>query len=570
MPPPTGAARGLTSYGDAGFSRFLRGVFLSGAGFDREDLDKPIIGIADLRSDYNPCHRDVPAIVEHVKRGVLEAGGLPMVFPTMSLGELLLSPTSMLFRNLLAMETEELIRAQPMDAAVLIGGCDKTVPAQLMAAASSDVPVIVEVTGPMLTNTFEGERVGACTDCRRLWAKYRAGDLDTAQIQNAEGALATTSGTCMVMGTASTMATMAETLGMMLPGGATPPSPTGDRLRHALQTGRRAVELARDPLLPSQILTVDAFHNALRVLSAIGGSTNAVVHLLAIARRAGVVLELPDFDVASRETPLLLDLKPSGTGYMEDFHRAGGVPVLLKELEGILRLDHVGVSGTSLRSLLADQGPPAPWQTTIRPTSAPLRPSGALAVLTGSLAPDGAVIKVSAATEALLAHTGPAVVFESPEDAALRLDDPGLEITADSVLVLRNAGPVAAGMPEAGSLPIPRRLAEAGVTDMVRVSDARMSGTSYGTVVLHCSPESAVGGPLGLVRNGDLIRLDVASRSIDLLVDEAELDRRRQDFQPTQAPRRGWHRLYATTVLQAHLGADLDFLSPAPGLTTDA
>ncbi|MCW2772067.1 MAG: dihydroxy-acid dehydratase [Nocardioides sp.] len=570
MPPPTGAARGLTSYGDAGFSRFLRGVFLSGAGFDREELDKPIIGIADLRSDYNPCHRDVPAIVEHVKRGVLEAGGLPMVFPTMSLGELLLSPTSMLLRNLLAMETEELIRAQPMDAAVLIGGCDKTVPAQLMAAASSEVPVIVEVTGPMLTNTFEGERVGACTDCRRLWAKHRAGDLDTAQIQNAEGALATTSGTCMVMGTASTMATMAETLGMMLPGGATPPSPTGDRLRHALQTGRRAVELARDPLLPSQILTVDAFHNALRVLSAIGGSTNAVVHLLAIARRAGVDLALPDFDVASRETPLLLDLKPSGTGYMEDFHRAGGVPVLLKELEGMLRLDHVGVSGTSLRSLLADQGRPARWQTTIRPTSAPLRPSGALAVLTGSLAPDGAVIKVSAATEALLAHTGPAVVFESPEDAALRLDDPSLEITADSVLVLRNAGPVAAGMPEAGSLPIPRRLAEAGVTDMVRVSDARMSGTSYGTVVLHCSPESAVGGPLGLVRNGDLIRLDVPSRSIDLLVDEAELDRRRQDFQPSPAPRRGWHRLYATTVLQAHLGADLDFLSPAPGLTADA
>lgn len=562
-PAAVGARRGLTSYGDPGFSRFLRGVFLSGAGFDREQLDKPIVGIADLTSDFNPCHRGVPGIVAQVQKGVLEAGGLPMVFPTMSLGELLLSPTSMLFRNLLAMETEELVRAQPMDAVVLVGGCDKTVPAQLMAAASSDVPVVIEVTGPMITNTFEGERVGACTDCRRLWAKFRAGDLTETQIAEAEGALATTSGTCMVMGTASTMATMAETLGMMLPGGATPPSPTGDRLRHALRSGRRAVELALDPVLPREVLTADAFHNALRVLAAVGGSTNAIVHLLAIARRAGVDLDLDTFDTLAADTPLLLDLKPSGRGYMEDFHRAGGVPVLLQELAPLLRLDHVGVTGRTLEDLLEDVSPPAPWQQTIRRLDDPLRAGGSLAVLTGSLAPDGAVIKVSAASESLLQHVGPAVVFDSPEDAALRLDDPATVVTPDSVLVLRNAGPVGAGMPEAGSLPIPRRLAAEGVTDMVRVSDARMSGTSYGTVVLHCSPESAVGGPLALVQDGDLVQLDVTARSIDLLVDDAELARRRALLPTRDLPLRGWSRLYAETVQQAHLGADLDFMGPA-------
>jgi len=555
-----GVGRGLTSYGDPGLSRFLRGAFLSAAGYDADDLERPIVGITDLTSDFNPCHRGMPGIVESVKRGVAEAGGLPLVFPTASLGETLLSPTSMLFRNLLAMETEELVRAQPMDSVVLIGGCDKTVPAQLMAAASSTVPTLVEVTGPMLSNTFEGERVGACTDCRRLWAKFRAGDLDERRIHEAEGALATTSGTCMVMGTASTMATMAETLGMMLPGGAAAPSPTGDRLRHAVRTGRRAVELTQEPVLPRDVLTADAFHNALRVLAAVGGSTNAIVHLLAISRRAGAGITLQDFDDVARETPLLLDLKPSGTGYMEDFHRAGGVPVLLRALRPLLLLDHRGVTGRTLGELVDDTPDPAPWQQTIRTLDDPLGPTGAIAVLTGSLAPYGAVVKVSAATGSLLSHTGPAVVFDSPEDAAQRLDDPALDITADSVLVLRNAGPVAAGMPEAGSLPIPQRLAAAGVTDMVRVSDARMSGTSYGTVVLHCSPESAVGGPLGLVRDGDLIRLDVENRRIDLLVDDDELAARRSSAPPRTVPARGWRRLYAETVTQAHLGADLDFM----------
>ncbi|GAB6986552.1 dihydroxy-acid dehydratase [Nocardioides pyridinolyticus] len=559
-PPARGVLRGATSYGDVGFSRFLRGAFLSAAGFDREDLERPIVGIADLTSDFNPCHRGVPGIVDAVRRGVAEAGGLPMVFPTMSLGETFLSPTSMLLRNLLAMETEELVRAQPMDAVVLVGGCDKTVPAQLMAAASSTIPVLLEVTGPMLTNTFEGERVGACTDCRRLWGRYRAGELDDDRIAAAEGALATTSGTCMVMGTASTMATVTEVLGMMLPGGAAAPSPTGDRLRHAVRTGRRAVELVDEQVLPQDVLTPDAFHNALRALAAVGGSTNAIVHLLAIARRAGVPLTLADFDAVSADTPLLLDLKPSGKGYMEDFHRAGGVPALLRELRPLLRLDHRGASGHTVRELI-DQTPDlGPWQTTIRSLAQPLQPGGALAVVQGNLAPDGAVVKVSAATPALLQHTGPAVVFDSPADAAERIDDPALGITADSVLVLRNAGPVGAGMPEAGSLPIPRTLAGAGVTDMVRVSDARMSGTSYGTVVLHCSPESAVGGPLALVRDGDLIRLDVAERRLELLVPDPELAQRRAAWTPPPRPERGWRRLYFDHVLQAHEGADLDFM----------
>ncbi len=557
-----GRRRAVTSYGDEGFSGFLRGAFLAGSGRDREDLARPVVGIVDTSSDFNPCHRQMPQIIDNVKQGVLEAGGLPMVFPTISLGEILLSPTSMLFRNLMAMETEEMVAAQPMDAVVLIGGCDKTVPAQLMAAASSDVPAIVEVTGPMITSTWRGERLGACTDCRRMWAKHRAGELDEQETEEVQGALATTPGTCMVMGTASTMASMAETLGMMLPGGATPPSATGERLRHATATGRRAVELARTGTIARDILTREAFENALTVLAAIGGSTNAIVHLLAIARRAGVDLTLDEFDSVAQRIPLLLDLKPSGRGYMEDFHRAGGVPVLLKALRDHLHQDTVGVLGVPLRELLADIEPPADWQDIIRTPDLPLGDAGALAVLHGSLAPDGAVLKVSAATPELLEHTGPAAVFDSPADAVERLDDPDSGITADHVLVLRNAGPVAAGMPEAGSLPIPKHLAAQGIKDMVRVSDARMSGTSYGTVVLHCAPEAAVGGPLALVRDGDLIALDAQQRSIDLLVSEEELEARRAELRLPEPAVRGWRRLYAQTVQQANLGADLEFMGP--------
>ncbi|MFF0146061.1 dihydroxyacid dehydratase [Amycolatopsis sulphurea] len=550
-----------TSYGDEGFSRYLRRAFLASRGFDDVDLDRPVVGIAVTTSDYNTCHRDMPALLQAVRRGVLEAGGLPMEFPTLSLGEILTSPTTMLFRNLMAMDTEEMIRALPMDAAVLLGGCDKTVPAQLMAAASSDKPVLLEVVGPMMTGSWRGERLGACTDCRRLWGNHRGGELDTAEITEARGELVTTAGTCAVMGTASTMACLTETLGMMLPGGATPGASTGARLRHGVATGRHAVELARAGTpKPREILTREAFENAIKVLAALGGSTNALVHLTAVARRAGVGLALGDFDTIGAKVPLLVDCKPSGAHYMEDFHRAGGLPMLLKELERHLDTSTTGVTGTPLAELIADVRPHAGTRPVVRTMDDPLGAPGALAVLTGSLAPAGAVIKASAASPELVQHTGPAFVVDADQDIAAILDDPDLDLTPDHVLVLRMAGPIAAGMPEAGALPIPAKLARQGVRDMVRVSDGRMSGTSYGTVVLHCDPEAAAGGPLAAVRNGDLIRLDVPARRIDLLVDEEELARRLATFTPAPLPKRGWRRLYAETVLPASEGADLSFL----------
>ncbi|SCL29116.1 dihydroxy-acid dehydratase [Micromonospora inyonensis] len=553
--------RSRTAYGDEGFSRFLRRAFLASRGYDDIDLDRPVVGIAVTTSDYNTCHRDMPALLEAVRRGVLEAGGLPLDFPTISLGEILTSPTSMLFRNLMAMDTEEMIRALPMDAAVLLGGCDKTVPAQLMAAASSDKPVMLEVVGPMMTGSWRGQRMGACTDCRRLWGEHRAGNLTSSDVTEARSELVTTAGTCAVMGTASTMACMAETLGMMLSGGATPGASTGERLRHGAATGRRAVELARQGApAPRQVLTRDAFENAIKVLAALGGSTNALVHMVAVARRAGVDLSLADFDTIGAKVPLLVDCKPSGANYMEDFHRSGGLPALLKELEPHLTTSTVGISGRSLADLLTDTDPRADWQHVIRPLDDPLGPPGALAVLTGSLAPNGAVIKTSAASPSLMQHTGPAFVVDADQDIASILDDPDLDVTPDHVLVLRFAGPIAAGMPEAGALPIPAKLARSGTRDMVRISDARMSGTSYGTVVLHCDPEAAAGGPLAAVRNGDLIRLDIPARRLDLLVDEAEVQRRLADFTPPPLPERGWRRLYAETVLPPSQGADLSFL----------
>jgi dihydroxy-acid dehydratase len=555
-----GIHRNLTSYGDQGFSRYMRRAFLASCGLDQVDLERPIIGIADTSSDYVTCHRGMPEIVAAVKRGVLEEGGYPFAFPTTSLHEILISPTTMLFRNLLAMETEEMIRAQPMDAVVLVGGCDKTVPAQLMAAASADVPAISVVTGPMLTGRWRGERLGACTDCRRLWAAHRAGEVDEGEIAQIERSLCPTSGTCMVMGTASTMACVTEALGLMLSGGATPPSASGERLRVAAASGRRAVGLARQGPLPREVLTREAFENALTVLIALGGSTNVVIHLTAIARRVGVKLTLDDVHRVSQRVPLLVDCKPAGAGYLEDLHHAGGVPVLLKELAPLLHLEAAGVTGQSLGDLVAAIEAPASWQTTIRTLDKPLGPTGALTALSGSLAPDGAVIKRAAASPSLLRHRGPAAVFESPEDVVRRIDDPALALTPDHVLVMRNAGPVASGMPEAGALPIPRYLAAQGIKDMVRVSDARMSGTAYGTIVLHCAPEAAVGGPLGLVRDGDMVELDIDARRINLLVDHEELRRRRLSWRPLPLPERGYRRLHAERVLQADQGADLDFL----------
>jgi dihydroxy-acid dehydratase len=557
----SGVYRRLTSYGDLGFARFLRSAFLSSAGLDAEDLDRPVVGIVDTSSDYNTCHRSMPELIEAVKRGVLESGGIPFVFPTMSLGEVLTSPTTMLFRNLMAMTLEEQITSQPMDAVVLLGGCDKTVPAELMAAASADVPAIALVVGPMSVGSWRGERLGACTDCRRLWADYRGNALDDDAIAQVNGELCPTAGTCMVMGTASTMACLAEAMGMMLPYAATAPAVSAQRLRLAVATGRRAVEAATAGRRPSHIMTKAAFRNAITVLAAVSGSTNAIIHLTAIAARRGITLDLDEFHEVAAKVPLLADCKPAGQNYLPDLHAGGGVPALLKALEPMLETSALTISGQTLGEVLADVQPPASWQDTIRTLGKPLKPPGALVTLRGSLAPEGAVLKAAAASRHLLVHEGIAAVFDSLEDVEKRLDDESLGLTPDHVLVMRNIGPVGAGMPEAGAIPIPRYLARQGIRDMVRISDGRMSGTAYGTIVLHCAPEAAIGGPLALVRDGDRIRLDVPSRRIDLLVPESELDQRRAALTLPKPPSRGWRNLYARNVQQASRGADLDFLT---------
>ena len=562
---PRGLRRGLTHYGDSGFAWFLRRSFAASTGLSDEALDRPVVGIADTASGFNNCHRTVPELVSAVSRGVLMAGGLPAPFPTISLGEPYLAPTSMLFRNLMAMDSEEMIRAQPMDAVVLIGGCDKTVPAQLMAAASANLPAIQLVTGPMMTGSWRGERLGACTDCRRQWGRYRAGELDESQIAEAGRELSTTAGTCMVMGTASTMALTCEALGMMLPGGAAVPAVHAERLRAAEHTGARAVALAAEGLAPDRIMTPAAFANALRVLLATGGSTNGLVHLAAIAGRRGIALDLDRFDAMSRETPVLVDLKPSGAHYMEDLHKAGGLAPILRELAPLLDLDCLTVTGRTLGEELA--AAPAPWpQSVVRPRGDPLHAEGGLVVLRGNLAPDGAIVKQSAATPELLTHEGRAVVFDSLEDMAERIDSSDLDVADDDVLVLRNAGPKGApGMPESGYVPIPRKLARRGVKDMLRISDARMSGTAFGAVVLHIAPEAAVGGPLALVESGDRIRLDVAARRLDLLVDDSTLAARRAAWTPPPphpGAERGWLNLYLREVEQADKGCDLAFLKP--------
>ena len=560
-----GIARGLTNYGDPAFSLFIRGAYARGGGLTAEDLGRPIIGIAQTWSEFNPCHRHLREVAESVKRGVWQAGGLPLEFPTISLGEIYLSPTSMLFRNLMAMDTEEMILGQPMDGVVLLGGCDKTLPAQLMGAASADRPAIVVTAGPMLAGRHEGARLGACTDCRKFWSEHRAGTLDAVRLETIQGELFPSTGTCMVMGTASTMASLTEALGLTLPGMAAIPAPLSRRLRLAEAAGRRIVEMAREDLRPSAILTREAFENALRVLMALGGSTNAVVHLLAIAGRAGVPLDLDDFDRAARTTPMVGNLRPSGKYHMEDLAEAGGIPAVMKVLGPLLHRDVRTVTGQRLGAVLEATPAPGAWQDVIAPLERPLRSAGGLAVLRGSLAPDGAVLKVSAATPALLRHRGRACVFRDLADLTARVDEPSLAVTPDSVLVLQNGGPVGApGMPEAGSLPIPAKLLAAGVRDMVRVSDARMSGTAGGTVVLHVAPEAAVGGPLALVQDGDEIALDAEARRIDLLVPEAELARRRARWQPAApAFERGYRRLFVERVLQASEGCDFDFLRAA-------
>ena len=561
---PQGLAKGLTNYGDAGFSLYLRRSFAKSMGYSGDMLAKPVVGIADSRSGFNNCHRHFPELIDAVKRGVLASGGLPVEFPTVSLGEVFLSPTSMMFRNLMAIDVEEMIRAQPMDAVVLVGGCDKTVPAQLMGAASADVPAVQLLAGPMMPTSYRGERLGACTDCRRFWAMHRAGKVDAQEIEEIEGNLATTAGTCAVMGTASTMASIAEALGMALPGSAAIPAVHADRLRAAEASGRRAVEMAKSPLRPSQIITEKSVENALRVLLAIGGSTNAIVHLTAIAGRAGVEVSLHNLNKLSDSTPVLVDLKPTGQHYMSDLYAAGGVGAVLRELRPLLHLDCMTVAGVTLGEVL-DKLPPWVDRAVVREFKHPISPVGGLVALFGSLAPNGAILKRSAADPTLFEKEGRAVVFTSLDDMAARVDSPDLDIKPEDFMVLQNAGPKSGyAMPEAGYLPIPQKLARAGLKDMVRISDARMSGTAYGTIVLHVSPEAAVGGPLALVRNGDRIRISVKERRIELLVPEAELQKRKSAWKPpVTAPTRGYAKLYMDHVLQAEHGCDFDLLRKA-------
>ena len=554
-----GLAGRLTEYGDRDFSLFLRRSFIKSLGLSNAALNKPIIGILNTYSELNSCHRGFPELVQAVKRGVWQAGGLPLEFPTISLGEPYLHPTSMMMRNLMSMDVEVMLRSQPLDAVVLVGGCDKTLPALLMGAASAELPSILLAAGPMLTGSYEGKRVGACTDCRREWARFRRGEIDHETVTEFENELVPTTGTCGVMGTASTMACLAEAMGMMLPGGASIPAVYAERLRHAEATGKQAVVLAGSGLTPGKIMTTASIENAVRTLLAIGGSTNAVIHLAAIAGRLGIQLKMEMINELGRNTPLLVAVKPAGEYYMEDFYRAGGMTVVLQELKPMLQLNAITVTGKTLGDVLSSRCKRPAWQSVIRSADNPLQKDGALVVLHGNLAPDGAVLKRSAATQELLEVTGRAVVFSSVEDLMARIDEPDLDVRPEDILVLHNAGLIGGpGMPEVGSFPIPKKLGN--LKDIVRISDGRMSGTAFGTIVLHVSPEAAVGGPLRLVRQGDLIELSVTKRELNLLVDQKTLDARRLQSQNFQTPSRGYERLYFESIQQCHLGADFDFL----------
>ncbi len=528
-------------------------------GYAREDWQgKPVIGIINTWSDINPCHAHFKLRVEEIKRGIWQAGGFPLELPALSLSEPFVKPTTMLYRNLLAIETEELIRSHPIDGVVLMGGCDKTTPGLIMGALSADVPAIFFPAGPMLRGNWHGRPLGSGSDSWKYWAELRAGRITEREWQEVEEGIARSFGHCMTMGTASTMTAIAEASGLVLPGGSSIPAADANHARLAAATGRRIVELVWQDVRPRSIVTARSIDNAIRLHMAMGGSTNAMIHLVAIARRAGVPLGLDRFDAIAREVPVLADVRPSGRLLMEDFYYAGGILALLKQLEPALDLEVPTIDGRTLGAVLATARVHDP--EVIRPFDRPVARE-ACAVLRGNLAPHGAVMKPSAAEPRLLRHEGPVIAFEDYEEMAARIDDPALEVGPDHILVLKNAGPVGGpGMPEWGMLPIPKKLLQAGVRDMIRISDARMSGTSYGACILHVSPEAAVGGPLALVRTGDRIALDVAARKLELLVPEDELATRREAWRPRPLPARGWERLFLTHVRQAHEGCDFDVL----------
>jgi len=531
------------------------------AGFaETEWAGRPVIGILNTWSDANSCHTHFRLRAEEVKRGVWQAGGFPLEMPVLSVGETYMKPTTMLYRNMLAMETEEIIRANPVDGVVLLGGCDKTVPGLIMGATSANLPAIFVSAGPMLRGNWRGEVLGSGSDVWKYWAEKRAGNLDDCAWKEIEDGIARSFGTCMTMGTASTMAAAAEALGLMLPGGSSIPAADANHPRLASDSGRRIVELVWEDVKPRDIMTTKAFENAVTVTMSLGGSTNAIIHLIAMAGRAGVPLDLDRFDALSRRTPVVGNIRPSGKYLMEDFFYAGGLRAAMGRIADLLHTDALTVNGRTLGENIA--GAQVYEEDVILPREKPMSPEGGVAVLRGNLAPQGAVIKHTACEARLLRHTGPAVVFKSYDDLAARIDDPALPVTADSVLVLQKAGPLGApGMPEWGMLPIPKKLLEQGVRDMVRISDARMSGTSYGACVLHVAPESFVGGPLAFVRDGDLIELDVPARKLSLQVSEDEMARRRAGWKQPESPyQRGWTALYTQHVTQADKGCDFDFL----------
>ncbi len=543
------------------YYNFARRAWLRSEGFTRDAVEgKPVIGICNSWSELNNCNAHLRTVAEAVKRGVWAAGGVPLEFPTISLGEMFMKPTAMLFRNLMAMDVEECIRANPMDGVVLLCGCDKTTPAQLMGAASADLPAIVVPGGPMLSGLWKDQKLGSGTDGRKLFDLYRAGKISDEELCEIEGGLARSAGHCTVMGTASTMTSLAEALGMTLTGCAAVPAVDSRRMTFAELSGRRIVEMVREDLRPSTVMTRRAFENAITVNMAIGGSTNAVIHLVAIAGRLGIELELDLFDSISRRTPFLVNVKPSGEFLMEDFFSAGGVPAVMREILPLLHGDAPTVTGRTVAQNVSTA--PCHRREVIRPAAQPLHAEGGTVVLWGNLAPDGAVIKQTAASPELLQHVGPAYVFETHAQMLQQIDLDDLPVTRDTILVMKNCGPKGGpGFPEWGQIPLPRKMLLEGVKDMVRISDARMSGTSFGTVVLHVAPESAVGGPLALVRTGDRIELDTAGRRVNLLVPEEQLAVRRAQFVPP-APHytRGYGRLFLDHVTQANRGCDFDFL----------
>jgi dihydroxy-acid dehydratase len=545
-------------------------AWLRAEGFSEQVFEgKPVIGVCNSWSELNNCNAHLRQVAEAVKRGVWAAGGFPLEFPTISLGEMLMKPTTMLYRNLMAMDVEECIRSYPLDGVVLLCGCDKTTPAQLMGAASADVPAIMVPGGPMLRGMWRGIPLGSGTDVRRFWDEVRAGRMSEEEWCEIEGCISRSAGHCTVMGTASTMACLAEALGMTLTGAADIPASDSRRLAVAEESGRRIVEMALEDLRPSRIMTRETFENAIRVDMAIGGSTNAIVHLVALAGRLGMELPLTKFDEISRATPVVANVKPSGEFLMEDFCYAGGLSAVMKEISSLLHLGAATVTGKTLGDNLASAS--CYNRNVIKTLAEPLRPEGGTVILQGNLAPRGAVIKQSAALPHLLIHTGRAVVFENNEDLIARLDDPNLDVDESSVLVLKNAGPKGApGMPEWGHLPIPSKLVRAGVKDMVRLSDARISGTSFGTIVVHITPEAAVGGPLAIVRTGDRIELNVPERRLELLIPEAEIKKRLADWRPAEPHyRRGYGKLFLEHILQADEGCDFDFLRGGEGRESD-